>query len=507
MLSMLLGTLPWPAVMAFGVATAGAVVAWLLLALRTAHRRLHEVQEAFHTLTSNVPIGIVQTDANGICTHANETWCDLTGLTLVEMAGHRWSRAVHPDDVADVMRKWEAAVGHGRPYVDRVRLMRPDGTIRSVLATAQPVHDSRGAVTGFLGTVMDITDSMEAEKKLRDQESLLRSLVDHCSAAIYLKDLKSRYLLINRRHFDLWPAMKPFRPGTTPYDWFPEETARSFVESDAQVIRSGREHTFTETIDHEDGPHTYVSVKFPVTDEHGTVIAVGGVSTDVTELEQARHTLAQKEQVLRRLIDVQENEKQQLCHEFHDGLIQYAIGSIMLLDSLMAEAGALAGAARDTVSSAVACLRRGVEDGRRTIRGIRPAALDDLGLASAIEELVDQMREADVPVTATIDPDVDTISAELQTTAYRVVQEALSNVRKHAGSTSAEVSLRRSADGLDLTVVDHGCGFDVQAVGRKGFGLLGMAERVRLVGGDFRIESTPGSGTRITARLPLARTE
>lgn len=340
-------------------------------------------------------------------------------------------------------------------------------------------------------------------RRLHDQLALLQSLVDHSSAAIYLKDLQSRYLLVNKRHMDLWPKMKNFRPGTTPYDWFPAETAKAFIESDAQVARTGQEYTFSETIVHDGEPRTYVSVKFPVTDKKGAVIAVGGVSTDVTELEQTRRHLAQKEQVLRRLIEVQEQEKQLLCHEFHDGIIQYAVGAIMLLESLAEDDRTLSTEARETVTSAVACLRRGVEDGRRVIRGIRPAALDDLGLKAAIEDLLMQMQEAGFAVSSQLNPDIDTIPLDLQTTAYRIVQESLSNARKHSGSRSVEVGVRRTADTLELHVADQGRGFDPQAAGRQGFGLVGMAERVRLVGGECRIESTPGAGARIDVRLPL----
>jgi two-component system sensor histidine kinase DegS len=156
------------------------------------------------------------------------------------------------------------------------------------------------------------------------------------------------------------------------------------------------------------------------------------------------------------------------------------------------------------VTSAVACLRRGVDDGRRVIRGIRPAALDDLGLKAAIEDLCKQMREAGFTVTAHLAPDIDTIPPGLQTTAYRIVQESLSNARKYSGSSSVEVGVRRTDDAVELHVADHGCGFDPQAAGRQGFGLVGMNERVRLAGGECRIESAPGTGARIDVRLPLA---
>ena len=218
--------------------------------------------------------------------------------------------------------------------MNEVRIVRPDGTLRHVLAGGRPTRDDRGRVSGFIGTVLDITERRLAQQTAREKGSLLQTLVDHSSAAIYLKDTAGRYLLVNRRHAELWPTMKDFRVGTTPYEWFSEETARSFIASDAEVWQTGEIKTFEEVIPTAEGSRTYLTVKFPVLSEGGKVVAVGGISADITELEQARRDLAQREQLLRSLIDVQENEKQLLCHEFHDGLIQYAVGSKMLLESL-----------------------------------------------------------------------------------------------------------------------------------------------------------------------------
>jgi PAS domain S-box-containing protein len=340
-----------------------------------------------------------------------------------------------------------------------------------------------------------------SRRRLREKDSQLRSLIDHSTASIYVKDLQGRYLLVNRRHAEIWPTMRHFRPGTTPYDWFPADVARNFVETDGQVWKSGRELTFEEVIPHPDGPHDYVSVKFPIFNSKGHVIAVGGISADVTELKQARESLERKERVLRRLIEVQESEKQILCHEFHDGLIQYAVGSKMMLESLPLDR--LEPEVAATVDAVVEFLSKGLEDGRRVIRGIRPAALDDLGLKAALEELVGQFTEMAVGVEADLDEGIDGIPRSLQTTVYRIVQESLSNARKHAAAGSIRVRARRAGDRVDVEVEDSGCGFDVRAAGQRGFGLVGMSERVLLAGGTCRVESEPGAGTRITVRLPL----
>jgi signal transduction histidine kinase len=343
----------------------------------------------------------------------------------------------------------------------------------------------------------------DVERRLRDVNAHLHELVDHSSSAIYLKDRERRYLLANRRHLELWPQMENFRPGMKPAEFFSAEIARSFAESDDAVWRSGREHTFEEAIPHADGLRIYVSSKFPVRDPAGRIIAVGGISTDVTDLRRARENLARTEQILRRLIEVQEHEKQRLCHEFHDGLIQYVVGSKMLLESL--DCSGLPTDCVATINDVVKQLARGLEDGRCVIRGIRPAALDDLGLAAAIDDLCQQERRGVPVIDACIAPAADAIPDSLQTTVYRVVQESLGNACRHSGADRVQVAVRVDGDAVEVIVADNGRGFDRRLDGNKGFGLLGMGERVRLSGGEFTVDTSPGAGTRVRARLPVNR--
>lgn len=341
----------------------------------------------------------------------------------------------------------------------------------------------------------------DVERRLHDANAHLHEVIDHSSSVIYLKDQNRRYLLVNRRHLEVFPQMQNFRPGMTPSDFFSEDTARSFCESDDAVWRSGREHTFEESIPHDDGLHTYVSSKFPVRDAAGRIIAVGGISTDVTDLRRARENLARTDRILRRLIELQEHEKQMLCHEFHDGLIQYAVGSKMLLESL--DRSGLPADCVATINAVVEQLARGLEDGRRVIRGIRPAALDDLGIAAAIHDLCHQERPGGPVIDACIDPAAEAIPDGLQTTVYRVVQESLGNACRHSLADRVQVAVRLDGDAVEVVVADNGCGFDLCVHDRTGFGLLGMGERVRLAGGEFTVDTSPGAGTRVRARLPV----
>lgn len=236
-------------------------------------------------------------------------------------------------------------------------------------------------------------------------------------------------------------------------------------------------------------------------DAAGRPTVVHGVGFDVTEQRAAYEELSRRKTILRRLIEVQENERQTLCRELHDGLIQYAIGAKMQLDSIRDEADPAVRVER--VAAAVDCLARGIAEGRQVIRGVRPAVLDDLGLSAAIEDLGEQMAAAGIAVEMSLDAGLDDIPPHLCNTIYRVVQEALTNVRKHAGTDRATVEVRRSADEVQVWVRDRGPGFDVEDARGRGFGIVGMTERARLAGGTFWIESRPGIGTQVNVGLPV----
>jgi two-component system NarL family sensor kinase len=230
------------------------------------------------------------------------------------------------------------------------------------------------------------------------------------------------------------------------------------------------------------------------------MIALGGISTDVTDLKVAHQELLAKQSLLRNLIEVQEDEKQFLCREFHDGLIQYAVGAKMSLEGYRRKPIDVA-----AVDAAIDNLRKGVEDGRRVIRGIRPAVLDDSGVEAALQDLVDQYADAQMHVHFRCDPEIGKLPDSVQTTVYRVVQEALNNARKYSGTDVVRIDLAQVDDEVRLEIRDFGCGFDVDAGRKKGFGLTGMTERVRLLGGDLTIDSEIEQGTRISARVPLPK--
>lgn len=294
--------------------------------------------------------------------------------------------------------------------------------------------------------------------------------------------------------------------------WSAEElTSRPYVDfvhpdditatvREAQLLLTGTHETiyFENRYRCKDGSYRWLSWHATIAPGLDQLVAA---ARDVTTHKLQIEAIRSKQEWLRDLIEIQENEKRLLCQEFHDGLIQYAVGALMSLEGCQRNYSPSEVAAM--IDAAIGNLRKGIEDGRRAIRGIRPAVLDDSGLEAAIDDLVDQFAPSGIMVTGECDPEIGQLPKSVQTAIYRVVQEALNNARKHSGTDVVRIDLKKSDGDLHLKVQDFGCGFDVESARKHGFGLRGMIERVRLLGGDCTIESEHDIGTQVSARLPI----
>jgi signal transduction histidine kinase len=215
------------------------------------------------------------------------------------------------------------------------------------------------------------------------------------------------------------------------------------------------------------------------------------------------------EEALRRSLAASDAERGRWARELHDETLQ-ELASLRLLLSGARRSGDPA-RLREAVDDALEIVTTGVANLRALITDLRPAALDEIGLAAALESLAERAsNQLDVEVSLDVDlayergDEPQRLPVEIESVAYRVVQEALTNVSKHAGAEQAEVRVREAGGTVEIRVADTGCGFAPGERG-KGFGLVGMQERVALVHGDLELRSAPGQGTTVTARIPVPR--
>ncbi len=233
----------------------------------------------------------------------------------------------------------------------------------------------------------------------------------------------------------------------------------------------------------------------------GRVVAVLASSESILPLKETEQSLARERNLLRRLIEIQERERQLVSYDIHDGLAQYLAGATMHFQAWEAAIGDQPG--REDLHRGLRLLQAAADESRRLISGLRPPDLDELGIVDAIDSLVADARMEVPAVAFEHHLPGPRLPPMLETTIFRIVQESLSNVRKHAAATTATVKLRREGDWVRIRVDDDGCGFNPAAVAEDRFGLEGIRQRSRLFGGEPVITSSPGAGTQIEVSLPI----
>jgi signal transduction histidine kinase len=229
--------------------------------------------------------------------------------------------------------------------------------------------------------------------------------------------------------------------------------------------------------------------------------------TNLERLQESQDRLRASQEryrsLARRLLEQQEHERAALARELHDQLGQSLFALSLNLAAIKSE---LSPDLRTRVPESMEAIRTMIQQVQTLAFELRPPALDADGLIDAMQLLVARHGErAGVRASFTATPADVRAPVEVETACFRIVQEALTNVARHARARHVEVRITAQNDAFEVTISDDGIGFDVERL-RPGFGLVGMAERAELAGGRLDIESTPGAGTTVRARFPVART-
>lgn len=227
-------------------------------------------------------------------------------------------------------------------------------------------------------------------------------------------------------------------------------------------------------------------------------------SNTITDLEQ-RQLLGRK------IIQVQEEERRRVSREIHDGPAQTFSNILLKIDLCEKLMSIDLDRAREETASLKQIVRASTKEIRKIIYNLRPMAIDDLGLEPTLKRFVEDF-EADTNIVIEFDvlTELNLQDAIHKLALFRVVQEALNNVHKHAQASNCVVTLQQEGHQVILKIKDNGRGFDVNNVRmhrESGFGIMNMKERMELLNGNLRIESSPGQGTALTATLPLQHQE
>jgi len=234
------------------------------------------------------------------------------------------------------------------------------------------------------------------------------------------------------------------------------------------------------------------------------------------ENAQLYEELGERERALQNLVEkllgTQEEERRRVAYEVHDGLAQVAVAAHQNLQAFARRHAPVEEKGRRELDRILAQVRATVSDARRVIANLRPTVLDDLGLAAAISVEIERLSEEGYHVEYKEHLGDERLPGEMEITLFRVAQEALTNMRKHAGTQRVSIELLRRDGEVYLEVRDFGRGFDPAMLEILGggpgerVGFAGMRERVSMLGGELEIQSRPGAGTSVAATIPLKLT-
>jgi PAS domain S-box-containing protein len=517
----------------------------------TAERQQQELlkasEERFRNLADSTPLLIWMINPACEASYFNRTWLQFTGHSLAQELGNGWQKGLHPDDLMQRQQMVFSAIQNKEPWEIEYRLLRYDGEYRWMVDHGVPVYSDAGEFQGYIGTCLDVTESKVAETRLQEEQARFDLVVRGAAVGIW-----DWVAATNRNYFSQrFCEILGFHPEEI------EHTHNTFIEllhpEDRDRVREAALAHVEQRIPFDmefrmrtkSGDYKWVhSSGQAVWDDQGRPVRMAGTVADIThrklieeallesnalleqkvtertmELKQANALLHQEMlqrsqieqerlQLQRDLAMAEEQQRRHIARELHDELGQLIVSMKLGLRNCgivcppatpLSERLHKLQEIADSIEKAT----------HQVARKLRPTALDDQGLLPALIDLLeDWSRQSYIEVDWQAAEFKDhEFTLAVKSAIYRTVQEALTNVLKHARATRVSVILDRKPSYVLLIVEDNGQGFAVEAIdapSNQRMGLKGMKERVELAGGEWEIESSPeGGGATIYVRLPL----
>ncbi|MEA4909244.1 MAG: PAS domain S-box protein, partial [Anaerolineaceae bacterium] len=480
-------------------------------------KALQESEQRFRLLYEDAPLGYQSLNAQGILVEVNHAWLNLLGYQAEEVLGCSFGGFLTPASREFFQGMFDQFIHNGRIHGAEFEVIRKNGSVLNVVIDGQLSFDAYGNFRQTHCILYDITDRKRAEQILQQSEERLRTIIENMPVMLDAMDVDNNFVLWNRESERVTGYSEDEMVGN-PNAWdmlYPDQEYRQAMIAES-IARSREKADFRSWIWNltcKDGSvrniaWSNISSEFPIAGWHSWAIGV-----DVTEQARAEVQLERSLNELRALSahlqSVREEERASISREIHDELGQSLTGLKMDLYWLKSkiekqDTQSVAQARLNKIASMVMVVDLIIDAVRRISTELRPSVLDTLGLVPAIEWLSKdfQSRSGTKCRFRSRLPDME-IDPKLSTALFRICQESLTNVVRHAQATRISISLRRENGDLVLEIQDNGTGIrqeDIEDI--KSIGLIGMRERAHMFGGKIEFNGKSGIGTQILARFP-----
>ena len=420
------------------------------------------------------------------------------------------TKRIHSDDRDELRRIVQKAVSEWDHFECEYRVVYPDGTLKYVQGVGCPVLQDLHGSREYIGTTVDITVRRQVEEVLRKSEREFRTLAENSPDEVIRYDMNCHRIYVNpafvrSRGIDAEQVLnQPLEA-----HWGADIPVDQFKEMLRQVLQTGAPHQLVGIWT--TGPGMPIHFALHIVAErngNGEIISALAIGRNITSLKIAQQRLEESRLLLRQLAgrseSVREEERKHLARELHDELGQYLLALRMHISLLDIEYGGGNRALEAKAKSMIGLVDSTIKTVRNVMTTLRPVELD-MGILAALEWLVDEfVKQTGVPCE--LHSDVTEISlCERSTTAiFRIAQEALRNVGRHADATKTEVWFKQLDDDYILEVRDNGTGFDPSVKTAGSFGLVGIRERVLMLDGEVSVTTTLGEGSTIRVHVPVS---
>lgn len=398
-------------------------------------------------------------------------------------------------ELAERLREANADTGRRFRFIHRIG----DGTLRNVEVFSAPLRMQGKSV--LCSIIHDVSAIQEKDALIRFSDQLLNQLMDEMPASIAMFDRDMRYLLTSRR----WEADLNLEPGSTAhigtilYDMIPNQPEH-WVEAHQRGLDGKRSAFDLEEVIQQDGSFKWyqwsVSPWYNQSGEVGGILIYMQDQTERVLTDQLKMRMSEERLQRQIRVEAGETERRRISRELHDGLGQLLTAAKLNLEL-----------ATQTVNhGAIVKTRDLIEQAIREIRNIaqelRPSILDDFGLVPALRNLCSEYSGIHRTITFH-ERLTERLPAAIESSVYRICQEAITNIVKHSEAANATFDLYLQDGTVHLIIQDDGRGMDITPNTLNGIGMINMRERAEMLGGTFLVESSPDKGTDIIVEIPL----